>query len=255
MTELDLGETGLAEGKDFLVLLGGKELLPGLTAGLVGAGLGESREIEISFPEDHQSAAIAGKTALYKIEVKGIRGKIVPDFDEEILKELEVDSESALREKVRAQLVDAAQREERERLRNEIGKFLLDKTDFDLPQSIVDQETNLAAQHMVRRIAGQGATRAQIAEQQQSILTAAEQSSKDRVKLSYILSRIADEEGISVADDEINERIETMASHYGMPPEHMRAELEKRNAIEHMKSDLRGEKTVDLLLEHAKIKK
>lgn len=107
---------------------------------------------------------------------------------------------------------------------------------------------------MVERIAMQGASRDQIAQQQAQIVETATEASKDRVQLSYILSRIAEEESIAVTEDELKSRLESMAEGYGMTAEKLRSELEKRNAIERMQSDIRDEKTLDFLLENAKIK-
>jgi FKBP-type peptidyl-prolyl cis-trans isomerase (trigger factor) len=76
----------------------------------------------------------------------------------------------------------------------------------------------------------------------------------EKVRLSYILSRIADEEKINTSDNEVTERIKAMAPRYGMTPERLTADLEKANGIERLKSDLRAEKTLDFILANAKIK-
>jgi trigger factor len=118
----------------------------------------------------------------------------------------------------------------------------------------VEQETNATARGMVERIARQGATQEQILQQRDAIVNTAAQSSRDRVKLSYIMSRIADEESIEVEEAELDARIEALGKRYGLSAERFRSELEKRNGIEGLKSDIRSEKTMDFLMEHAKIK-
>jgi len=247
--------SGLGEGTDFLVLVGGVEIIPGLGAGLVGAAIGDKRTVDVAFPEDYRVEPLAGKQAVFDVEIKGIREKTLPELDESLLKEFEVESEDELRGKVREDIQAAAEREEEGRLRGEISKHLLEKTHFDLPQAIVEQETRLAARNIVRRIASEGGTQEQIAEQQDKILDTAAETSKERVKLAYILSRIADEEGISVEDDEVESRIGKLAEYYRMPVEQFRAELEKRDGVENLRSDIRSEKTLDFLMENAKIKK
>jgi trigger factor len=107
---------------------------------------------------------------------------------------------------------------------------------------------------MVERIAMQGASREQIEQQQAQIMESATEASKERVQLTYILSRIAEEESITVSDEELDQRLETMAMSYGMTAEKLKSELEKRNALERMQSDIRDEKTLDFLLENAKVK-
>jgi len=246
--------TGLGEGKDFWLLCGPKEFLPGFTAGLLGAVVGETREITVDFPDNYHVKAVEGKRAIYQVEVKGLRERVPPEMNEEFLKRFEVESEAALKEKMKGDLLEAKEGEEKVRLKGEIAKVLLDRTKFDLPQSIVQQEMDLTVRNMVRRIAGEGATREQIESQQEAIVSSATETSRDRVKFSYILSRIADEEGIEVEDSEVDARIESMAQRYGMSPAKFRSELENRNGVEGLKSDIRSEKALDFLLEHAKIK-
>jgi len=249
------GDAGdLGAGKDFWVLLGEPEFLPGFVSGLTGASIGENRNVEVVFPENYHVAALSGKKATYSVFVKAVRAKTIPRIDGDFLKKIEMESESALRERIRDDLVAEAKRNTIEQQKDEIGKFLIENTDFELPQSLVEQETRLMIRSILQRITAQGATEKQIGEQKGEILKAATRSSTERVKLSYILSRIADEEKINTSDGEVSERIKAMALQYRMTPERLTADLEKANGIERLKSDLRGEKTLDFLLENAKIK-
>ena len=247
--------SGLGEGTDFWALVGEPEFMPGFREGLVGIAVGEERSIEVTFPPDYHVPAVAGKQAVYQATAKGVREKVLPEFDQAFLKRFEVDTVEALREKAREELQGAADGREKERLKEEISQFLLKKTSVDLPQAIVEQETGLTVRNMMQRFAVQGATREQIDERRDEILSAATRSSEDRVKLSYILNRIADEEAVQVADEDVDLRIAAMAARYGMPAEKFRGELEKRNGVERLRSEVRADKALDFLLENAKIKK
>jgi FKBP-type peptidyl-prolyl cis-trans isomerase (trigger factor) len=97
----------------------------------------------------------------------------------------------------------------------------------------------------------QGVTREQIQERSADIIEAAHRSSTDRVKLSYILERIADEEKIAVADEEVETHVKAMAASRGMPEERVRAELNERNGWEALRDGLREDKTMDRLLSQA----
>jgi trigger factor len=244
----------LGEGKDFMVLVAEPEFLPGLARALAGMQVGETRRLTVVFPADYQVPAVAGRTVEYAIAVKGIRERVAPVLDAEFLKRFAVDSETALKQKLRAQLEAEAQRVRQERLKGQIARFLLTETRFEVPQSVVEEETGLAIQGMVRRIALEGGTREQILEQREAIYDTAAQSSVERVKLAYVLTRIAEEEQIGVADEEVEERIRLMAQELRMPPERLRAEIEKRNGIEKLRSDIRADKTLDRLLENAVVK-
>jgi trigger factor len=186
--------------------------------------------------------------------LKAIRERVLPVIDAEFLKRFGVESEAALREKIRNDLVETAKKEDANHLKDEVAKFLLENTDFDLPQSVVAQETGLMIRSILERITARGATEKQIGEQRDEILQVATRSSTEKVKMSYILSRIADEEKIGVNDDEVKAHIEAMSQRYNMTPERLTADLEKANGMERLKSDIRSEKTLDFLVENAKIK-
>lgn len=246
---------GLGEGKDFWVMLGEPEFLPGFVKGLQGAAIGETRAIKVEFPAGFRVSSMQGKTADYTVQIKAIREKIAPVVDAEFFKRFEVDSDAALKAKLRQQLIEAAEQTEKNRQKSDLVKFLLENTELDVPQSVVDEETDLTIRSTVRRIAMEGGSREQIREMRESIVSSAARTATERVKVSYILSRIADEEKIEVAEAEMDERVEAMAKDYGMTPEKMRAELEKRNGMEALKSDLRAEKTLDTILASARVKK
>jgi trigger factor len=246
---------GLAANTDFWFLCGGAELVPGLGRELIGAAAGETREAAVLFPADFRVESLAGRDARYTVTVHAIREKVLPERNAEFWSQFEVESEAGLKEQIRAGLLARKDAEEQGRLKNEIARFLLDKTEFDLPQSVVDQETDLTIRNIVSRIVSQGATREQLEAQQSAIYNSAVETSRERVKLTYILSRIADEESVQVEDDEVSARLEAMAGRYGMSAERLRAEIEKRNGLENLKSDIRADKTLARLLDYAKIKK
>jgi trigger factor len=252
----DLAEDAapFGEAADFWVLAEDSGFVPGFADGLDGLSAGEEKDFDIQFPADFRVAALAGKQATYHVAVKGLRERVLPQVDEAFLKQLNVETADALKDRIRKELSAAAEARRTADLRDQAARFLLDKTEFDLPQSVVEQETKLAVRSIVQRSAMQGATQEQLEEQKEDILNAATHTSTERVKLGYILSRIADEEGLEVSDDEVEKRIEEMAAGYGMPPEQFRSELEKRNGVEHLSSDIRAEKTLALLVEIAKVK-
>jgi len=246
---------GLGEGSDFWLPIGRQEFLPGFTEGLTGKEIGQSVQIDVHFPDDHSVAAVAGKDATYSVTVKGIRGQVLPELDEEFLKRFEVDSDEALRDKIRHDLLESGREREKNRQKDEISKYLLKKSDFTLPQAVVDHETQATARSMIQQMARSGASREQMREQQQAVMSAASQQSTDRVKLSYILGKIAAEENITVSDEEIAERIRVLAALYRTSPAQLRSDLEKRDGIEEIAKTIRDAKTLDFLLGNAKIKK
>ncbi|MDP6524332.1 MAG: trigger factor [Kiritimatiellia bacterium] len=247
---------GLGESNDFWALVGHPEFLPGMVAGLKGMAVGEEKKIDVEFPDSYHVEAVKGKKAVYTVTVSGIREKTLPEMDEEFLKSFEVASAEELRTKVADDLQASAENSEQERLKSEITKFLLEKANIEAPQALVDGETRRIFHSMARNMLRQGVTHDQMVQQQDRLVAEASRAATDRVKLSFILNQVAEAEEISVSEDDVESRIQATAQQYGMPPERFKGELEKRDeGLENLKDELKAEKTIDFLLENAKIKK
>jgi trigger factor len=251
VAEIAPADAGLGEGKDFWAIVGEPEFLPGMAAGLVGIQTGESRDVAVNFPADYRVEAVRGMAATYHVTVKAIRVRVLPEINAEFCGRFGSKDEAELRQRLREELRDLAERRQTAQLKDEIAKRLLDEVKCDLPEALVARHTNATARNMAQRFVMQGVTREQIQERSADIIEAAHRSSTDRVKLSYILERIADEEKIAVADEEVETHVKAMAASRGMPEERVRAELNERNGWEALRDGLREDKTMDRLLSQA----
>jgi len=244
----------LGAGSDFWVPIGEPEFLPGFNAGLIGAAIGATAAFDVTFPEGFHVKDMVGKTAHYEVTVKALRRRALPAVDAEFLKRLGVETESALREQMRADLTTAGENAEHARLRDEVAQELLDKADFEVPQSILERERTAILREMVERLARGGGTREQIQQQREQLFASAAQRAMVRLRLSYILARIGEEEKIAVSDQDVEDRIALMAQRYGLAPERFKAELEKNDGTDGVKESLLAERVMDFILENAKIK-
>ncbi len=252
--EIAPGCAGIGEGKDFMALMSEPEFLPGFSTGLIGTGIGETKMLSIEFPNDHHIKEMAGRKAEYEVTVKGIREKQPPEMNEEFLKNYEVDSEQALREKIRDQLSESAVEEERQRIRNELSQQLIKGSKIEIPDSQLQDETRATAQNIIRENAMRGIPQEEIEKHKDEILSEATRASVERIKLGYILTRVADEEKVEIEDAVIGEHMKSLAARYGMTVDRLKGELEKRNSMDRIRNDIRCEKALDFVVEHAKIK-
>jgi trigger factor len=244
---------GLGQGKDFWVMADENAFLPGFDTGLLGMAVGEQREISVPFPADFKVKAVAGRTALYRVTLQAIREKKLPALDAALLKEFQVETETALRAKIREALQEEARLREKSRMKDEICRTLLSKTDLDLPESLVQEEIQRVFTSVVRENLVRGVAREKIAEQREQLRTAAEKSARDKVKLGYILHRVAEEEKVAVTDVEVEAEIGRLAARYRMPADELRKILEEKNELKGLQLELRLNKTLDLILEHVKV--
>ena len=246
---------GIGEGEDFWVHAGEHAFLPGFDVGLLGLSAGEKGEIEVAFPKDFHVTEIAGSKATYSVEVKAIRSKELPPLDEDFLKEIGVESEDDLKSRIREDLATGAEGREKNRLKSELLKYLMGKTKMELPESVVEEETRSAIYEMVRASASKGATENDIQTKKEEYFDAAKLSAMEKVKARYLLGGIALEEKIEVTSEEIQSRVALMAAQYGMQPAELRERMAKDNMFEGLQSQIQAEKTLDFLLEQAKVKR
>ena len=256
-SEVAPDSAAMGEGKDFWMMVseGAEDFLPGLSRGLTGATVGETREVAVTFPTDYRVGTVAGRQASYRVTVQGIREKKLPEIDGEFLKAVEAESLDALRKKVREDLGHMAEAEEKRRLRGEVVKVLLAQAEIrDLPQSVVEEETRHVVREIVYENVRRGVPKDAIEEKKDDILGTATESSTERIKASYVLGRIAEQEHIEVTEQDLDREIQVMAARYRMHPAKLRTELEKRNALDGIRSDVRSRKTLDFVLENAVVK-
>lgn len=248
-----LGESakGLGQRKDFWVRADDHAFLPEFADGLAGASIGEKREIPVDFAETFPVKELAGKKAVYYVDVKAIRERKLPPMDEEFYKRLGVENEDVLRARIREDLERGAERKEAGRLRNAVIEHLLGSVEMDLPESAVSRETQHIIDDIVRENTTRGAAQDQLVEKKEEIIEVASRNAHNRVKAQFILDRIADAENITVSPVQLKQHLDRMASGYSMTTETLKAELKKRNAMDNVSAELRRSLAVDFLMDQA----
>ncbi|MFH0952966.1 MAG: trigger factor [Verrucomicrobiota bacterium] len=252
--ELAPKAAGLGKGKDFWMLADENAFLPELSDGLVGANLGEKKQILVDFKADFPEPAVAGKKCTYFVDVKGLREKKLPAADQSLFEALKVDSEDALKAKVREDLLHAKEDMEKRRLKSEIVKHLLANTKLDVPASIVEEETRETVYDIVRENSYRGVSREDIESKKDEIFQVASRNAVEKVKARYILHRIAEEEKIAASEEDLAARVAEMAARYNIPPPSLREELARRGTLDNIAEEIRVQRSLDFLLEKAVVK-
>lgn len=242
-----------AEAVDFWALLGTSPAsVPGLFEAVIGMKKGETRKVDVSFPADYAVKELAGLAASYTVTVKMIRRRRPADLDEAFLKGLQVGSEAELKDRIRESLVRMGEMEEAGRQREEAVQWLLKNTELsDLPESVVRQETQRILRRMVYENLRNGVPQAELESHQQDLYQSAARGSQERVKLDYILHRIADDSGIQVSDEEVAREYELLAQRMETTVAKVRQRIEKERLEDSLQDDLRSQKTLQMILAHA----
>ena len=244
---------GLTEQKNFWVDIGPEAFLPGFAEQLTGARAGDRRAVSVDFPADFVTKELAGKKGVFEIEVVEIKEKILPPVDDALARLYGAENLEKLRAGVRRDLENELNYSQARSIRTQVIRGLLERVNFDLPESAVAQETRNAVYDIVRQNTKRGATREMIEQQKEQIYSAATYNAKERVKLSFLIQRIADKEELKVSEEEILKRAQSLAALYQIPLEKFLKDLQKRNGVPELYEQILHEKALDLLEKNAVI--
>ena len=253
VTETAPTARGLTEQKAFWIELKKDSFIPGFSEQLTGAKAGETRTVNVDFPADFVTKELAGKKGVFTVEVVEVKERILPVIDDAFAKTYGAEDLAKLREGVRGDLQNELNSKQSRDIRNQVAKALFDQVTCELPESLLQQETRNIVYQIVQENQQRGITKEAIDQQKDQIYGAASLGAKERVKASFILQRVAEKEGIKVSREEINQRIYVLSQNYQMTPDKFVKELEKRDGVSEIYSQLVNEKVIDFLQQHSKI--
>ena len=253
ISEIAPAARGLTEQKAFWVEVKPDSFIPGFALQLIGAKAADKRTVNVDFAADFVTPQLAGKKGTYEVEVVEVKEKVVPVMDDAFAKTYGAESFSALREGVRRDLQNELNSKLARSVRGQLVTGLLGQLNVELPETLVTQETRNIVYQIVQENQERGLTKEVIDAQKDEIYKASNTTAKERVKASFVFQKIAEKEGIRVAPEELNARIYAMSQQYQMAPDKFAKELEKRNGLNEVWSQLLNEKVIDFLQQNAKI--
>ncbi|MEI4769384.1 trigger factor [Psychrobacillus sp. FJAT-51614] len=243
-------------GTDYPLEIGSNSFIPGFEEQLVGSKTGDAKDVEVTFPEEYHAAELAGKAATFKVTVKEVKGKELPELNDDFAKEVdaEVDGIDALRAKLKEVTAEEKKQLAAQTLRDTLVEAAAENATIDIPEAMIQTETDRMLQEFGQRLQQQGmnldlyyqfsgqdedALRGQMAE-----------DAKKRVQVSLTLEAIAEKENLQVTEEDINTELEKMGAQFNMSAEDIKNALGGTSVLE---NDVRFQKTVEFLVENAKI--
>lgn len=238
---------------DVLVDIGGANTVREFTENLRGAKSGEERTFIITYPEDAQDKRLAGKTLEYKVQIKGIKKKQIPELNDDFAKELgQFTSLADLRTKIREQLEAQKRHEIEHTAKDKLVHELVSRNHFPVPETLIDQQVTSRLERGFRALAAQGMRPEDMRKMDFGRLRQAQREAAVReVKASLILEKIADKENIQASDAELDLEVERFAQQSRQPVEAVRKKLTDEGTLERMRERIRNEKTLDFLYQRS----
>ena len=244
---------GLSENKHFWVEATPNSFIPGFADQLIGAQAGDKRTVAVDFPADFVTPQLAGKKGSYEVEVTEVKEKVLPALDEALAKSYGAESRENLQAGVRTDLENELKFKQDKTVRTEVVRALLGRVNFDLPETAVAHETRNVVYDLVQENTKRGVPRQAIEQQKEQIYSAATRNAKERVKVQFLLQKIAEKEDIKVSQEEIAQRVHHLAGMYQIPADKFLRDLQKRNGLIEVYDQIMNEKVINFLQENAKI--
>jgi trigger factor len=254
--EASLDGKPLEGGKaiDFTVEVGSGQFIPALEEKLIGLKSEEEKEIEVSFPEDYGYKKWAGKTISFHVKIKEIKEKILPPLDDEFAKDL---GDYASFEELKAKLKGEIEKEKElgleRQLKDQVVDQLLEANPFEVPDSLVEEQAKAMVSDTKLRLAAQGVVLKNLGVSEEKLQEDYKAMAQKQVKTFLILDKIAGQEGITVTDDEADDRLREMSEKMHQKFDVMKRYYEKNGLLPEVKDGIIRDKTLNFLLEKANI--
>ena len=238
-------------GEDTLVEIGGKDTVDAFTQVLRGAKAGQELKAEVIYPADYPEAKLQGKTVAYDLAVKAIKKRILPELNDEFAKEMgNYESLEQLESTVREHMANRKRRSVESETKDRLFAALVEKFQFPVPESMVQQQVDARLERGLRALAAQGMNPEQMRKLDFGRLRVAQRDSAvAEVKAQILLDRIADKEGVTVSDEELDGELHVAALQSREPYETLRQRLTDDGGLARIREQLKREKTATLLYE------
>ncbi|MEJ8554538.1 trigger factor [Tepidibacter sp. Z1-5] len=245
------------KGENHNLVIGSGAFIPGFEEQLVGANVGDEVKVNVTFPTEYHAENLAGKEAVFVVNVKEIKVKEMPALDDEFAKDVsEFDTLEELKNDVKAKLEENAKKNEEAELRNKAIEKAAEMAEIDIPEAMVDNQVNNMLRDFDQQLQMQGLNLENYIKftgmKIEDLKAQMREDAQNRVKTSLVLEAISEKEGIEVSDEELNNEIAQMATMYKMEADKFKETLREQD-MDYFKENVIVKKTIDLLVDSAKI--
>ena len=242
------------KGNDFSLTLGSGQFIPGFEDQLIGAKAGDTVNVTVKFPEEYHAADLAGKDALFVVTVKEVKAPEETRIDDELAKKLGLDDLATLKDRVRDQLKSDYAQASRLHLKRRILDALDNVHDFSLPPAMVEHEFSDIWAQVEDELKREGKTAADEGKTEDELKAEYRKIAERRVRLGLVLGKLGEQNGISIAQDEVQRAILARARQFpGQEQQVFQYYANNPQAQAEIRAPLFEEKVVDFIAELAQV--
>ena len=241
------------KGNDFPLTIGSHSFIDNFEEQLIGKNIGEEVEVNVTFPEQYQAEELAGKAAMFKVTIKEIKCKELPELDDEFaqdisdfetLAEYKADVEAKIKERKEAAAKTAKE--------DQVIEKIIENAAMEIPEPMIDEQCREMAQDFSRRIQSQGLTLEQYFQftgmDASKFLEQMKPQALKRIQSRLVLEAVVKAENIEANEEDMNKAIEEMAAAYGMKAEEVKEKIVNEQ-LDMFKLDLAVQKAVDFVVD------
>ncbi|MCR5734532.1 MAG: trigger factor [Lachnospiraceae bacterium] len=246
------------KGENHPLTIGSHSFIPGFEEQLIGANIDEEKEINVTFPEDYQAEDLKGKDAVFKVTVREIKEKELPDLDDEFASEVsDYETVAEYKDSVRKQLEERKAENAKREKEDKVIEAIVKDSKMDIPDAMIDEHTRRMISDYSQRLKQQGLSLDQYFMftnlDMDKFTEQIRPQAVKRIETSLVLEAIVDAEDFKVTDEEYEAELEKMASEYDMELDKLKGLMDE-GSREGIEKDIKIQKAVDFIVDSAKEK-
>jgi trigger factor len=238
---------------ELMLKIADQATMPAFTENLRGASPEESREFDVTYPEDYERETLKGRTVRFRATVKAVRRKELPEMNDDFAKDLgDYQTLDELKNAIHKSILNEREHHSQDDAKHQLIEKLVDAHDFAVPQAYVDRqiETNLRSQ--LQTLAAQGVDPRSLKLDWEKVRESQKVRATREVRASLLLDKIADREAIGATNDEVDREVQRFARQQREAVAVVRAKLQKEGALGRIAGQIRTDKTLSFLFDKAR---
>jgi trigger factor len=244
------------KGEDYSLTIGSHSFIDTFEDQLIGKNIGEELDVNVTFPAEYHAAELAGKPALFKVKIKEIKVKELPELDDDFAQDVsEFNTLDEYKESIKATIKESKEKELKVAKENEIVDKIIEGATMDIPDPMVESQVNQMAEEFAQRMQYQGLSIQQYFQftgmDANKFLESLRPQAVKRIQSRLVLEAVVKAENIEASEEELEKELTNMASQYQMEADKL-LELVGEKEKEQIKADIAVQKAVDFVVEQAK---
>jgi trigger factor len=242
--------------ENFTMKVGEGLIVKDLDDGLIGMSVNAEKEIEVAFPEDYYKEEMAGQQLVFKVKLNEIREEVVPDLDDAFAKSISDKFETLeiLKEKIRENLLEGYRKRTEQELNEQIFQQLLEKCEFEVPDTLVDSELAHIISDAERSFEQSNKSFEDVGLTKEGLEEQYRPTAERQVRRHLILNKLIDQEKLELSDEELDQGFKEMADIYQQPVEHLKGYYQQnKDGLAYFKHTLLEKKVLKLIIESGQI--